>query len=413
MGNEKQYILAGWLIDGSGDPIQNKVVLEITGGRITDIAPYNQDDCPPASQTTDFSHCCIVPPLVDGHAHLCMSGAVNRTSREHQLTAGYGELRGIISEHLKHHFSHGVVAVRDGGDRLCSVLRYRQERGQHETLPVIVKSPGAAWYREGRYGSLIGSAVTSSMPLSRRIAESGVDGDHIKVLNSGINSLKEYGSQTAPQFTGQELVDTVEYGRKRGLKVMVHANGTQPVQVAVDAGCHSIEHGYFMGPDNLDQMASKQIFWVPTLYTMKGCLDSIELGMKDADSDVVARMLDHQLQQLVYAKKCGVPVVVGTDAGSIGVQHGESVVDELKLFMSAGYSLAEAISSATWQAARLLEIEDTFGLLTRGRPANFLVARGTPAQLPRKLRFLEAIYLNGRPSEDYRDLLRLARVHRG
>ncbi len=413
MGNGKQYILAGWLIDGSGDPIQKKVVLEISEGLITDISPYNQSDCPPASKTTDLSHCCVTPPLIDGHAHLCMSGTVNRTSRENQLTAGYEELRSVISEHLNHHLSHGVVAVRDGGDRLGSVLRYRQEQSQYEALPVTVKSPGAAWYREGRYGSLIGSAVTSSTPLSKQIAKSRPDGDHIKVVNSGINSLKVYDSQTSPQFTGQELVDLVEYGGKRGLKVMVHANGVQPVQVAVDTGCHSVEHGFFMGRDNLEKMASKQIFWVPTLYTMKGCLDSIELGMKDADPDVVARTLDHQLQQLVYAKKCGVTVVVGTDAGSIGVQHGESVVDELKLFMSAGYSLTEAISCATLQAARLLEIEDTFGLLSRGRPANFLVARGTPAQLPRKLRFLEAIYLNGKPSEDYRNMLRQARVHRG
>ena len=134
--------------------------------------------------------------------------------------------------------------------------------------------------------------------------------------------------------------------------------------------------------------------------------------MKDADPDVVARNLDHQLQQLAYARECGVRVAVGSDAGSIGVLHGESLIGELKLFIRAGYSLPEAIRCATHHGAHVLGIEDEFGLIGRGRPAHFLVARGTPAQLPRKLSFLQAIYLNGRPCDDYRRLLRKARVHR-
>jgi imidazolonepropionase-like amidohydrolase len=105
-------------------------------------------------------------------------------------------------------------------------------------------------------------------------------------------------------------------------------------------------------------------------------------------------------------------VAIGTDAGSIGVLHGESLAEELKLFVQAGYSLSEAISCATHQGAKLLGVDREFGLLAKGRPAHFLAVRGTPAQLLRKLRFLEAVYLNGKPCEQYRILLRKARVHR-
>jgi DNA ligase (NAD+) len=38
---------------------------------------------------------------------------------------------------------------------------------------------------------------------------------------------------------------------------MVHANGDVPVREAVEAGVDSIEHGYFMGRDNLERMAEK------------------------------------------------------------------------------------------------------------------------------------------------------------
>lgn len=412
MDKREHYILAGWLIDGSGGPIQKKVLLKLVDGNIADISPYNQSDYPSPSRTTDLSHCCVLPPLIDSHVHLCMSGTLHLKSRQEQLTAEYEDLKGFISEHLSYHLSHGVLAVRDGGDRLSSVIRYHRDLAEDDALPVVVRSPGKAWYREGRYGGLIGRAVGASTPLDQLIAEGSAGADHLKIINSGVNSLKLFGHQTAPQFTQRELTDSVAYAKNKGLQVMVHANGVVPVQMAIEAGCHSIEHGYFMGKENLEKLAAKQICWVPTLYAMKGCLDSVELGMKDADPVVVARNLDHQLQQLALARECGVRVAVGTDAGSIGVLHGESMVGELKLFIRAGYSLPEAIRCATHQGAHLLGIEDEFGLIGKGRPAHFLVARGTPAQLPRKLSFLEAIYLNGKPSEDYRSLLRKARVHR-
>jgi imidazolonepropionase-like amidohydrolase len=101
------------------------------------------------------------------------------------------------------------------------------------------------------------------------------------------------------------------------------------------------------------------------------------------------------------ARELGVNVALGTDAGSLGVLHGESVVEEMKLFKKAGYTLAEIVQCATSNGARLLGIED-FGLLAPGSTATFLVARGAPAQLPRKLLYLEAIYIGGAPSDLYR-----------
>jgi len=104
---------------------------------------------------------------------------------------------------------------------------------------------------------------------------------------------------------------------------------------------------------------------------------------------------------LALARELGVNVALGTDAGSLGVLHGESLVEEMKLYMKAGYTLAETVRCAGENGARLLGLED-FGILAKGKTATFLVARGTPAQLPRKILYLEAIYVNGRPSPLYR-----------
>ena len=56
------YILAGWLIDGSGGPIQEKVLLQIVDGRFAAIEPYSADSVPSAAQLSIY-------PTVPSYLH--------------------------------------------------------------------------------------------------------------------------------------------------------------------------------------------------------------------------------------------------------------------------------------------------------------------------------------------------------
>lgn len=179
---------------------------------------------------------------------------------------------------------------------------------------------------------------------------------------------------------------------------MVHANGQLPVRLALEAGCDSIEHGFFMGRENLERMAESQTTWVPTAFTMKAYGDTLEPHDTEIDRTVVDKNLHHQLQQIALAREYGVVVALGTDSGSKGVFHGQSVVEELKLFMKAGFSLPEAVQCATYNGAQLLGLKD-MGLIAEGMPADFLVARATLTMLPEKFSSLESIYLGGRPCD--------------
>jgi len=113
------------------------------------------------------------------------------------------------------------------------------------------------------------------------------------------------------------------------------------------------------------------------------------------------KMLSEQLSQLRFARKSGVTTAAGSGAGSIGILHGESMVEEMKLFIKAGYSLVETVRCASENGARFFGMEK-LGLIAAGRKATFLIARGTVQQLPRKLSYLEGIYIEGMPSIAYR-----------
>jgi imidazolonepropionase-like amidohydrolase len=391
------HIVAGRLIDGSGGPIAKNVLLTITDGVFTAIEPLTAKAMTDRAAVTDLSFATLCPPFIDCHVHLALSGSTDAETRKMQMAGPYSECRALIRRHIGYLFRHGVLAVRDAGDRDGHVRRFLFDSSVGRIEPVLIRATGRAWHKEGRYGGMFGRHPEGNAGLDAAFARETEESNQVKLINSGPNSLVEFGRETQSQFTLDEMRKVVEIAGRAGKKVMVHANGRLPVGMAIEAGCHSIEHGYFMGEENLQLMAERGVTLVPTLYAMKACAEN---ASNAHERKIAEKNLLHQLEQLAKARELGVKVALGTDAGSPGVLHGEAVVEEMKLLMKAGYSLAETVRCATRNGADLLGID--IGLIAVGRPANFLVARGTPAQLPRKFSYLEAIYLHGKPSLMYK-----------
>ena len=343
----------------------------------------------------DLSGCTVMPGLIDSHVHLFISGTTDRQAREGQLVAGFTGVSQTITRHLSQHLSCGVVAVRDGGDSRALVLRFKTTHLNPSQSPVgvTVKAAGSAWHCRGRYGRMIGRSPEDAKTLAQAISDNRGDIDHVKIVNSGLNSLVRFGRQTPPQFDFEEMTDAVDAAKGRGLSVMVHANGEAPVAIAVKAGCTSVEHGFFMGRENLMRMAENQVVWVPTACTMQ--------ALALHNSAVAARNLDHQLEQLRMARDLGVPVALGTDAGSLGVHHGRAVGKELGLLVAAGYPVHEAIRCASSNGAGLLGIAD-LGRLKSGGCATFIAVRGNPAMLPDSLNHIQHICIEGKFMDEIR-----------
>jgi imidazolonepropionase-like amidohydrolase len=385
-------LLAGWLIDGTGGPILRNVVAEIENGVILSIRAVKEEDFL-SHPVVDFSQCTVVPGLVDCHVHLTMSGTENLDIRRSQLQLSYEQAKPVVHGHLLQHLSQGVVALRDGGDSAAHTLRYKLEGLPPVDLPMHLRSAGRAWRAAGRYGRLIGRPPLDGLNLAESIALGEEMTDHIKIVNSGLNSLLEFGKETPPQFTPDTLAGAVQAGGRRGLRIMVHANGRVPVKMAVEAGCHSIEHGFFMGWENLQKMAEKSVFWVPTAYSMKAYSEQLASGSREAQ--IAELNLDHQLEQLARAREQQVPVAVGTDCGSLGVHHGSAFVGEFKLLLEAGYSLESAIRCASLNGALLLNLENELGCLKPGMPATLVVTRGDPLCLPEALKHPHRVFIRG------------------
>lgn len=384
-------IKAGWLVDGTGSPARRDMLLTVEEGRF--IAIKHDDHHQIMNKNIlDFSFYTIIPMLLDCHAHLFLSGIDNINERKKQINAKYSEIIPTIEKHIKNHLSCGVIAVRDGGDWAGHTLRFKMENRLPLDVPVHLMAAGRAWHAPGRYGRIMGRPPLEGMDLAGSILKEKPGMDHVKVINSGINSLTTFGNQTRPQFLPVDLQRAIKEANKMGLPVMAHANGKEPVQQSLMAGCSSIEHGFFMGRESLLKMAELGITWVPTACTMSAYARALPKGAKEAE--VAQKNLEHQLDQIRIGMGLGVSMAVGTDSGSLGVHHGFSVSEEISLFIEAGMSVEGAIRCATLNGARLLGLENCCGTIKSGMPATFIVLEGRPENIINSIKTPFKIYIN-------------------
>ena len=381
--NETRYIIAGSLIDGLGGSAHKRALLTVRDGRIAAIG--SATDCPrgEGAAVDDLSHCTLVPPLVDGSVALAHAPSLG--SRAHRGEGTSGNEARLIGRHLRDCHDHGVLGLADSTAAAIPP--------EAEGL-VTLSSCGRLLRRED--GTL----------------EVAAGGDFLRIDSSG-----DIDADTPPLAgLDRQALGRLLHQWPAGKRVVV-ANGTLAVGEALAAGCDAIEQGYLMGEANLRLMARDRVLWIPSVLRAKNGLDCASsggsvccrfslraVGPGEARPGAEASwraMLADQLAQLRLARSLGVLVAVGTGAGSPGILHGESMVEEMKLFLRAGWPLEETLHCASEQGARFFGM-DNLGALAVGRPATFLVARGMPQQLPRKLAYLEGIYIAGRPSAAYR-----------
>jgi imidazolonepropionase-like amidohydrolase len=266
------------------------------------------------------------PVFVDAHLHCS-----RREALEDVAAAGIGAVR-----------TAGSVPV-DGDACL------------HSDQPVVVSSCWAL-FKKGGYGGRFGRAVDSVSEIAAevlRLKQAGAD--IVKVMASGMVSLKVPGTVTAGGFNANELKLLVEEAGSRGLPVMAHANGEQAIMGAVEAGVRSIEHGFFMTPRALEFMARKKTFWTPTV----GALVRTSASATGTETrEFVTSLMRQHLQMVSRAHVTGVPLVVGTDCVLPDPAYGAAYAAELAYLREAGIAEDAVTTIATENGMRLLGIDE-------------------------------------------------------
>jgi imidazolonepropionase-like amidohydrolase len=168
----------------------------------------------------------------------------------------------------------------------------------------------------------------------------------------------------------QALVDEAHALDRR---VMCHALGGRGLDIAIEAGVDSIEHGCYLAenPRHLERMAERGIFFVPTLLVYEYHRRSPQPHVRER----AAELYEHHIASIRRALDIGVKVVAGTDAGG----HGHPAnAGELDCLVRAGMTPMQALQAATGWAAECLGREDELGTVAAGKLADLVAVDGDP-----------------------------------
>jgi imidazolonepropionase-like amidohydrolase len=320
----------------------------------------------------------LMPGLVDAHVHLFLDGApTGQAARSAHLKQGVEQLTEAARLSARQALACGVTLVRDAGDRHGINHRVRDEAHVPGSGLAQVRSGGLGVKRAKRYGAFMATDVDDEASIRSSVAQLAQASDEIKLILTGIIDFDVGAVTDEPQFSADAASVVVASAHAAGRKVFAHCSGEKGLAVAVAAGVDSIEHGFFMSRETLARMRDRQLAWVPTFCPVHfQWAQPQAVGWSANTVGNLRRILDAHAEHLRIAHELGVAVLVGTDAGSMGVEHGLAMFDEIDRFVEAGLPLQAALAAATSAARR--HFGHTHSTLSVGAPFDAVLLPSSP-----------------------------------
>lgn len=387
------------LILGDGKTVlEQGAVCVDSEGKIKSIGPSDQVvQQNPGEEIRDYGEATILPGLFDMHVHFgYYYSQLGLSEYDDYMVAYYALKQAAYALDL------GITTVRDLASpyNLCKKMRMAGETDFIEVPRIFHTHTGICM--TGGHGHEDGiTEVDGVWPLRKEIRRQLRDGaDWIKILTSNRENF--------PEFTQEELDAAVDECHRRGVKTAVHA-GTQPaIQMCIDAGFDTIEHGTFMTLAQAEQMAENNQAWVPTItaytYLYEYTKRLIEEG-GDLSNPISARAVKDQafFEPAANAYKnnfkkfydTGVTVLAGSDMVLYGAPP-LPIHQELAYMVEYGITPVQAIATATGNPSRVMGLEKITGFLHPELQADLLVVQGNAAKDIHALDQVLGVYLGGR-----------------
>src|SRR5215467_6866922 len=275
---QMKVLRGGRLIDGTGaGPVPGATIV-IRNKRIEAVTTTG-GKWPDDAEVIDVAGMTVLPGLIDCHDHMAMHGydlAPRWGIDEPQSTR---TLR--TAKVLEQTLAAGYTTIRDGAGLDVGFKRAIEEgllAGPRLVISLNIISPiGGIGDRVSPSGfsccvphdPLLPDGVVNSLadmrPVVRRMVRAGADVRKC-ATTGGASSRPGHGPRDSA-FNLDEMQALVEEAHVLDRKVICHALGGRGLDIAIEAGVDSIDHGCYLDEDprHLDLMAAKGIFFVPTL----------------------------------------------------------------------------------------------------------------------------------------------------
>ena len=405
-------LIGGMLIDGRGGPVIENAAIVFRDKKIIAVGPAKDIKIPNGSRGIRVAGKTVLPGLIDAHVHITGSGGGSREPGEFGPRA--------ISNNLRSYLKYGVTTVFDmAGNPFIDAQKQALSAGQMIgprlfgvkyalTAPKghplqMLKKTGRLKIMGPVYYTIAGEAQIG--PAMGHILADNADGVKIIHSRSGFPV-----ADTAPKMSPLLLKSVIARAHGHKLRVFVHVASPEDAREAISAGANALTNSITSSeadPELFGLMANNKIAYMPALsrieaiyrisddpyytrsfrgkiwepildnyFTEKSIL--LESLIKPGVLKAARQALATAMANLRRAVRAGVPIVLGTDAGSPGALHGASVPREMMLMNQSGMTQMEIITSATSKAAKVIGKDKLLGAVEKGKHADLLILNSDP-----------------------------------
>jgi imidazolonepropionase-like amidohydrolase len=388
------HVRCGMLFAGNdADASKDHTLCFDDRGEITHVGPTAEAPRAAAHEPVlDYANHFVMPGLQDVHTHLAYGNAKSeedidlyqpmefRSLRglffaQKVLAAGYTSIcapgdAGQISLSVRNAINFGLF----DGPRVTAAGRYLTTRqGLTDWYPTWIGAPDTS------IGRLVASKDEAIEEIRVQV-KNGVD--CIKIAMDGTQT-RENGELIAA-FNQDETSSMVTEAHRLGRRVVVHARGREAILYSARAGVDLIFHATYLDDECLEAMVKSGTAVGPTLTFPRNIIDFTQAHEPAA---IKGRIGDTQREyeiacvNMQKARRAGVPMMTGTDSGFAVTPYGEWHATELEIFVrDLGFAPADALRCATSVTSRFMANGGRFGVLERGRFADFIAIDGSPLE---------------------------------
>lgn len=396
-------IKCGTLIDVKAGAAVKDAFILVDDGKILRVG--TDREFPNDVQLIDLSGFTVLPGLIDAHTHI----ALHAGNYDNQVIRETPEYRAIYAtKNANATLMAGITTIGDMGNEGSGyadiALRDAINNG-------IVPGPRvlASIMPVGSTGSyhLVGfSPYVMVPPLSyevdgpdamrkqvRRLVSEGADQIKVYIESYEKKQLRADILTGAMNSSNEELQAVVDEAHRAGLKVAAHVYSDEGARQAIEAGVNSIEHGLYLTEETFRLMASKDIYYVPTLLVYEYWQDGRIFGGISAENRIkLTNTVARHIETFKRALKTPVKIVFGSDTFELPGTNAE----ELNLMVKYGMKPMDAIRAGTALAAELLGIDGIAGSIDENKCADIIAVDGNPLKNMEDIRRVVFVMKDGK-----------------